>query len=101
MLAKIKDMRKAIDERDEDATKLDNNLNGDVNPNPETEPKKFTIEDGEELLLARIRGLPIQAQEYAATSYVEFKNELKEFLNSHSDGTVIDKAAVDRFFKKL
>ena len=52
MLAKIKDMRKAIDERDDDATKLDNNLNGDVNPNPEKEPKKFTIEDGEELLLA-------------------------------------------------
>ena len=59
MLAKINDMRKAIDERDEDATKLDNNLNGDVNANPETEPKKFTIEDVEELLLERIRGLPI------------------------------------------
>ena len=37
MLAKIKDMKRAIEERDEDATKLDNNLNGDVNPNPEKE----------------------------------------------------------------
>jgi len=45
MLAKIKEMKRAIDERDEDATKLDNNLNGDVNPNLEKESKKIGIED--------------------------------------------------------
>jgi hypothetical protein len=101
MLAKIKEMVRAIEERDEDATKLDNNLNGDVNANPEATSTKFTLEDDEELMLARIRGLPIEAQEYAAKSYGEFKNELKEFLNSHSDGTVIDKDAVDNFFKRL
>ena len=94
-------MVRAIEERDDEATKLDNNLNGDVNPNPEATPKKITLEDEEEILLTRIRGLPVEAQEYAAKSYGEFKNELKEFLNSHSDGTVIDKAAVDRFFQKL
>ena len=71
MLAQLASVVKAIESRDEDAARLERNLNGDVNPETTitTVSPKQDLENVEELLCEGIKGLPFEAQAYAVTAY--------------------------------